>query len=62
MKKLAEESKVLGENLRQCHFTTNPTWSDLGSNPGSCGGKPVYVERYISSPTLLLVLKHGDYM
>jgi hypothetical protein len=20
--------------------TTNPTWSDLGSNPGRCGGKP----------------------
>jgi hypothetical protein len=22
-------------------FTTNPTWSDLGSNPGRRGGKPV---------------------
>jgi hypothetical protein len=21
-------------------FTTNPTWSDLGSNPGRRGGKP----------------------
>jgi hypothetical protein len=20
--------------------TTNPTWSDMGSNPGQCGGKP----------------------
>jgi hypothetical protein len=31
---------VLGENLPQCHFsTTNPTWPDVGSNPGRRGGK-----------------------
>jgi hypothetical protein len=38
---LAGETKVLGENLPQCHFSTkNPIWLDLGMNPGRCGGKP----------------------
>jgi hypothetical protein len=28
-------------NLPQCHLsTTNPTWTDPGSNPGLCGERP----------------------
>jgi hypothetical protein len=39
--RLAGETEVLGENLPQRHFvTTNPTWPDLGSNPGRRDGKP----------------------
>jgi hypothetical protein len=38
---LAGETEVLGENLPQSTLsTTNPTWPDLGSNPGRRGGKP----------------------
>jgi hypothetical protein len=38
---LAGESEVLGENLPQSTLSTsNPTWPDLGSNPGRRGGKP----------------------
>jgi hypothetical protein len=39
--KLAGETKVLGENLPQNHFcpSENPTWPDLGLNPGRHGGK-----------------------
>jgi hypothetical protein len=37
---LAGENEVLGENLPSATLsTTNPTWPDLGSNPGRCGGK-----------------------
>jgi hypothetical protein len=40
VKLLARETEVLGENLLQSHLsTTNPTWPDLGSNPGLNGGK-----------------------
>jgi hypothetical protein len=38
---LAEEAGVLIENLPSATLsTTNPTWPDLGSNPGRRGGKP----------------------
>jgi hypothetical protein len=39
---LAGETEVLGENLPQRHFcpSQNPTWLDLGLNPGLRGGKP----------------------
>jgi hypothetical protein len=41
---LAGETEVLGENLSQRHFsTTNPTWQDLGSNPGRRGAKPATI-------------------
>jgi hypothetical protein len=38
---LAGETKVLGEKTcpSASLFTTNPTWPDLGSNLGHCGGK-----------------------
>jgi hypothetical protein len=41
--------------------TTNPTWPDLGSNPGSCGGKPatnrlIYGVAYILSNHLVFSL------
>jgi hypothetical protein len=33
--------KYSGENLSQCHFVhQNPTWTDLGSNPGLRGERP----------------------
>jgi hypothetical protein len=35
---LAGETEVLKESLPLS--TTNPTWPDLGSNPGCSGGKP----------------------
>jgi hypothetical protein len=40
--RLAGETEVLGENLSQRHFVhhKNPTWLDLGLNPGRRGGKP----------------------
>jgi hypothetical protein len=38
---LAGETEILGENPSVTLSTTNPTWPDLGSNPGSHGGKPV---------------------
>jgi hypothetical protein len=39
--RLTGETEVLGENLpRATLSTTNPTWPDLGSNPGRRGGKP----------------------
>jgi hypothetical protein len=39
--RFAGETEVLGENLPQRHLsTTNPTWPDLGANPGRRGGKP----------------------
>jgi hypothetical protein len=39
--RLAGETEVLGENLPNATLsTTNPTWSDSGSNPGRRGGKP----------------------
>jgi hypothetical protein len=38
---LEGETEGLGEICRSgTLFTTNPTWSDLGSNPGCRGGKP----------------------
>jgi hypothetical protein len=38
---LSGETEVLGEGLQQRHFsTTNPTWPDPVSNPGSRRGKP----------------------
>jgi hypothetical protein len=38
---LVGETELLGENLPQFNlFTANPTWQDLGSNPGHRGGKP----------------------
>jgi hypothetical protein len=40
---LAGKTEVLGENLSQRHFcpSQNPTWPDLGLNPGRRrGGKP----------------------
>jgi hypothetical protein len=38
---LAWETEVLGGNLPSATLpTTNPTWLDLGSNPGRHGGKP----------------------
>jgi hypothetical protein len=38
---LAGKTKLLRENLLQCHFsTTNPTWPDVGSNLGCHGGRP----------------------
>jgi hypothetical protein len=40
--RLARETEVLGGNLPQGHFcpSQNPTWPNLGLNPGSRGGKP----------------------
>jgi hypothetical protein len=40
---LARETEVQEENLSQCATlsTINPTWPDLGWNPGRRGGKPV---------------------
>jgi hypothetical protein len=40
--RLAGETEVLGENLRQRHIcpSQNPTWPDLGLDPGRRGGKP----------------------
>jgi hypothetical protein len=40
--RLAGKTEVLGENLPQRHFcpSQNPTWPDLGLNPGRRGGKP----------------------
>jgi hypothetical protein len=40
--RLAGETKVLIENLAQCHFcpSQNPTLPDLDLNPGHSGGKP----------------------
>jgi hypothetical protein len=40
--RLAGDTEVLGENLLQRHFcpSQNPTWPDLGLNPGRRGGKP----------------------
>jgi hypothetical protein len=39
---VAGETEVLGENLPSSTLsTTNPTLSDLGSNPDSSGGKSV---------------------
>jgi hypothetical protein len=40
--RLAGETEVLGENLPQLYFcpSQNPTWPDLGLNPGRRGGKP----------------------
>jgi hypothetical protein len=39
--RLAGETQVLGENLPQRHFcpSQNPTWPDLGLNPGRHGWK-----------------------
>jgi hypothetical protein len=38
---LAGETEVLGENVPSATLsTTNPTSSDLGSDPGHRGGKP----------------------
>jgi hypothetical protein len=41
--RLAGEIEVLGENLPQRHFcpSQNPSWPDLGLNPGRRCGKPV---------------------
>jgi hypothetical protein len=41
-RRLAGETEVLGENLPQRYFcpSQNPTWPDLGLNPGRRGGKP----------------------
>jgi hypothetical protein len=37
---LAGETEVFGENFPSATLsTTIPTWPDLGSNPGRCGGK-----------------------
>jgi hypothetical protein len=39
--KLVGETAVPGENLPSAtSSTTNPTWPNLGSNPGRRGGKP----------------------
>jgi hypothetical protein len=38
---LAGEREALGGNLHSATLsTTNPTWPELGSNPGRSGGKP----------------------
>jgi hypothetical protein len=37
----SEKPKYSEKNLSQCHFsTTNPTWTDPGSNPGLRGERP----------------------
>jgi hypothetical protein len=37
----AGETEVLGENLPSATLsTTNPTWTDLGANPGPRGERP----------------------
>jgi hypothetical protein len=52
---LAGETEVLGENLPQSTLSTaNPTWPDLGSNPGRRGGKPA--TNRLSYGTALLVI------
>jgi hypothetical protein len=43
--KIGRETEVLGENPEKTYLsatlsTTNPTWLDLGLNPGRRGGKP----------------------
>jgi hypothetical protein len=40
--RMAGETEDLGENTPQRHFcpSQNPTWPDLGLNPGRRGGKP----------------------
>jgi hypothetical protein len=43
---LAGETEVLGKNLPYASWsTTNPTWPDLGSNPGRRSGKPAINRR-----------------
>jgi hypothetical protein len=45
--RLAGETEVLGENLPQRHFcpSQNPTWPDLGLNPGRRGGNAKLVPK-----------------
>jgi hypothetical protein len=58
-RRLAGETKVLGENLSQCHlFTTSPTWPDPVSNPSRHGrsqrltawamARPVAIRKFCS--------------
>jgi hypothetical protein len=61
----AGETEVLGENLPQRHFcpSQNPTWPDLGLNPGGRGGKPAtnrlsYGAASTSSYFILLKFKY----
>jgi hypothetical protein len=56
---LAGETEVLGENLPNAIFsTTNPTWPDLGSNPGRRGGTPA--TNRLSYGTALNILFKDD--
>jgi hypothetical protein len=41
--------------------TINPTWPDLGSNPGSCGGKPV-TDRLSYNTASLLKKGKGEHL
>jgi hypothetical protein len=57
--RLVGETEVLGEHLPQRHFcpSQNPTWPDLGLNPGCCSGK--LVTNWLSYGAATITLDQG---
>jgi hypothetical protein len=54
---LVGETEIFGENiLSATSFATNPTWPDLGPNPGDRGGKPATNHlRYGTASRIVLI-------
>jgi hypothetical protein len=60
--RLAGEAEILGVNLPQRHFcqSQNPTWPDLGLNPGRRGGKPATNRLSYDAALIFLGADHSD--